>query len=662
MKYGVAVEAAVGEQQYVNQAPTLPFRPDIEGLRAVAVVFVVLYHAGVPFFRSGLIGVDIFFVLSGYLITSLLSREMDLSGGIDFPRFYARRARRLLPAATLVLIAVCLTEAILASPLVQFRVLKDAATTMLYSSNIYFSYQRRSYFFPGIPPSPLIHTWSLAVEEQFYLFWPVLLLLVTRRSRSIRGKVWLLALITLASFAGFAWLSRRSEVDAFFQSPARAWEFGAGGLASFVSVLWLRRNRRFCVWAGTAGLLGVFLSSALLKTSSGFPAYALAIPVGATVAVLVGGAGAPDSRVMGLLKLRPVQYFGAISYSLYLWHWPILTIASNTSSSDSAALRACCILAAVLLASVTHAFIENPIRFHAYLKSRPSLSLRIAALSLTICMAGLGVWGRDLLHSQQYRKFQRVIEDTPPLRALGCNGDLRMRTCVFGETSNPVSTIVLFGDSHAAQWFPPVKAIAQANHWKLMTMVKVGCSPMYINSYRPENAGENKDCDQWRTLALTTIREMQPDTVILTGSSQYPALSNPTRLVDLSDWERGSRKTFLALAEARSNVVVLRDTPHADYDVPSCLAQREWNGHATCPPLLRSRALDSDVYYAQTRAASNIASVRFIDMSDAICHGNECAPEQDGIVLFRDSDHMTGTFAESLAGSLQKQLLQASGR
>jgi peptidoglycan/LPS O-acetylase OafA/YrhL len=651
------VETATVELKKSIRNTSIPFRPDIEGLRGVAVALVVVYHAGLPFLRAGLIGVDIFFVVSGYLITSLLTQELNLSGRINLPRFYARRARRLLPAATLVVVAVCLAEAILASPLVQARVLKDAVATMLYSSNIYFCQAKRSYFFSGTPPSPLIHTWSLAVEEQFYLAWPVLLLLLARFTRSSRVKVFFLALITLVSFAGFLWLARGSQIMAFFQSPARAWEFGIGGVASFATLPWLARYKNLCGWAGIAGLLALILSAELLPVSEKFPLYLLTIPAIATAAVLLAGAGAPSSLVAGLLKSRPLQWLGTISYSLYLWHWPVLTIARNTTSNNSFSLRAGCIILAVLLAAATYVVVENPIRFQPVLMARPKLSLGLAALSLTICMAGFAGWGAALLHSQQFRKFHRAVEDAPALHALGCNADVQPKLCSFGETSRPVLTAVLFGDSHAVQWFPPLKDIAEANHWKLITMTKVGCSPMYINTYRPVNAAENPICDQWRTLTLAKIREMRPDMVVLTSSSQYPALGDPSQLVALSDWERGARKTFLALAEAGTNIRFIRDTPHADYDVPSCLAQREWNGRATCPPLLRSRALDVDVYKAETRGASNVAGVRFVDLSDAIFHGDQCMPEQGDLVLFRDGDHMTGSFAASLAGPLQRQLL-----
>jgi hypothetical protein len=380
----------------------------------------------------------------------------------------------------------------------------------------------------------------------------------------------------------------------------------------------------------------------------------------ATVTVLQAGAGAPSSFVAGLLKLRPFQYFGRISYSLYLWHWPVLTIAREVFSNNSLALRAGCVVLAIVLAAITHALVENPIRFNRMLVSRPMLSFGFAALSMTISMAGFTGWRRALLHSVQYRKFHQVVQDVPSFYALGCSADIRPRVCYFGETSKPVSTVVLFGDSHAAQWFQPLKEIAQTQHWTLVTMIKVGCSPMQIKTDHLGSIAANKGCEQWRKMALAQIRAMHPDMVVLSSSSLYPRSGSLSELIDASDWERASRETFLALAVPGIRVKFIRDTPHASYDVPSCLAQRAWNGHANCGPLLRSSALNSDVYGAETRAGADIANVGFIDMSDAICDVDTCEPEKGNVVVLRDSDHMTESYAGSLANVLLEHLSDGS--
>jgi peptidoglycan/LPS O-acetylase OafA/YrhL len=642
-----------------NRHMNIQFRPDIEGLRAVAVILVVLYHAGLPFLQGGFIGVDIFFVVSGYLITSLLVKELNSSGGISLSRFYARRARRLLPALTLVVVIVCLIQAIIASPLVQIEVLKAALATTLYSSNLYFAHIQLYYFLQGSGSEPLLHTWSLAVEEQFYLVWPIFLLLLQNVVKGVRSRILVIAATTIISFIGCVWLTAWNQVMAFYLSPPRAWEFSIGGLLAFVPLHWMTARETLCKWLGAAGLIALVLCGALMTDSARFPGYIAAIPVLATLAVVQAAAGAPNSLAARVLKWRPLQYVGGISYSLYLWHWPVLMMAPQIVSDHSAAVRAGCIALSVVLAAITHVTVENPVRFNSLLGSRSLLSLGLVGLSMTICIGGLAMWWVALNHSAQFRKFNEARNDVPSFYRTGCTADLtdpKPKQCSFGELAKPESTVVLFGDSHAAQWFPAMKVIAESRHWKLITIIKSACSPMNISILRAPRAIEA--CERWRELSIAAIQEMHPDAVVMSSSSLYQQ-RNSSRLVDASDWEKGSRDTFLAIARHGIALRFIRDTPHADYDVPPCLAQLAWNGHAACPPLSRRNALSPDIYQAEVRAAADMANVRIIDMSDAICGSDSCATEQGDLVKYRDSDHLTSRYVESLANELQTQLLKS---
>ena len=642
-----------------NRHTSIRFRPDIEGLRAVAVSLVVVRHAGVSFLQGGFIGVDVFFVLSGYLITSLLTKELNTSGTINLSRFYARRVRRLLPASSLVVVIVCLIQSITASPIAQFAVLKAALATMLYSSNIYFAHIQLYYFAQSFVTNPLLHTWSLGVEEQFYFVWPIFLLLLGRLVKNFRIRTLVLIALTLVSFTGCIFLTAWNPVTAFFQSPARAWEFSLGGLLSFVPVRWSTAHETLCKYFGTAGLISLILCSALIPDSSTFPGYIAAIPVLGTVAILQAGAGAPGSLVPRLLNWPVLQYLGEISYSLYLWHWPILVIAREIHPTYSPAVRAAGVISTFLLAGMTHVTVENPVRFNSFLVSRSSLSFRIAGLSSVICIAGFGIWWAALNHSTQFRKFHKARNDVPSLYGNGCRADwsdATPRVCSFGEISKPESIVVLFGDSHAAQWFPALKDIAESRHWKLVTIIKSACSPMNIGSSSMGTTRAIKICEQWRKLAITAIQEMHPDTVIMSSSSQYSHRHSP-KLLDASEWEKASRDTLIAIARQGTAVRLIRDTPHANYDVTSCLAQLAWNGHASCPPLMRAGALRPDIYEAEVRAAANIANVRIIDMSDAICGRDICEMEEGDLVVYQDGDHLTSSYAKSLANVLQTQLL-----
>jgi hypothetical protein len=213
--------------------------------------------------------------------------------------------------------------------------------------------------------------------------------------------------------------------------------------------------------------------------------------------------------------------------------------------------------------------------------------------------------------------------------------------------------VVLYGDSHAAQWFPAMKAIAESRHWKLVTIIKSSCSPVNIKTLN--NARAIQACEQWRKLSVAAILEMHPDAVVMSSSSRYPQRDS-SKLIDASDWEKGSRDTFLAIAGHGIALRFIRDTPHAGYDVPPCLAQLAWDGRTTCPPLKRADALNSDIYQAVIGAATHIENVKIIDMTDAICGIESCSTEQGDLVKYRDTDHLTSRYAESLAQALEMQL------
>jgi peptidoglycan/LPS O-acetylase OafA/YrhL len=437
-----------------NQGTSIPFRPDIEGLRALAVGLVIASHAGLPFLRGGFVGVDVFFVLSGYLITSLLMQEISSSGTVNFARFYARRARRLLPAAITMVLVVCGAESIIMSPVAQFKTLKAALATVLYSSNFYFAHLQQQYFYQhSAATNPLLHTWSLAVEEQFYLIWPVLLLLLVRTIKSVRGRSIALAAISLASFVLCVWLTATNSILAFFATPVRVWEFGAGGLLAFMPESWLVGRQRLWSWLGGIGILTLMASGEWIHALM-FPGYVAAIPVVGTLLLLMAGVRAPESPAIRLLRARPAQAMGRLSYSLYLWHWPVLVIGQQLVANNSVPFRLGWIALAGLMAAVTYVAIERPIRLQPSLIARSSLTLGLAVLSAILCVGAMGARLAILHRSEQFRKYDRVVQDIPGVYRKGCTPDRpdpHPAMCFFGELNQPQSTVVLFGDSHAAE-------------------------------------------------------------------------------------------------------------------------------------------------------------------------------------------------------------------
>jgi peptidoglycan/LPS O-acetylase OafA/YrhL len=633
----------------------LPFRPDIEGLRALAILLVVFSHAGVPVFPGGFIGVDIFFVLSGYLIASLLLAEIDSTHRLNFARFYARRARRLLPAAMLLVVTVCVIEAIAVSPIQQYRVLKAALATVFYSSNIYFAHLDLHYFEQETAVNPLLHTWSLAVEEQFYLVWPILLLVLTRIGKARRAVAVALAALAAVSFAYCVGLTRVIPSAAFFGSPARAWEFCAGALLSLLPAAWLAKHKPVFSVAGIVGLLAL-LACAQWTPPAIFPGYVALFPVLGAVAVLAAGAASPVSIVPRLLGTRPAQILGGLSYSLYLWHWPALVIAQQLFPSRGLGVRLAAIAVAFLLATVTHFFFENPIRFQPFLVSRSALTLGLACTAAVIIACALFGWRFELVRSAQFQKFNRALTDIPQIYALGCvpeRPDPKPHACTFGEASNPQSTVVLFGDSHAAEWFPALDQIAASQQWKLITLVKPGCTPLNISEEISPNM--ERVCAEWRRLAVAQILDLHPNLVIVSSASQHP-VAGLRMITDPAVWQRAAHDTFAALASRGTPVRFIRDTPHAGYNVLECLAQSEWDGHTHCPAIDPPAALFREIFTAEQRGAAGFANVGFLDLSDQMCSASECFPEIGGVIVYRDNDHLTASFNRSLAPALFARL------
>ena len=363
------------------------FRPDIEGLRGIAILIVVLFHCGIPGFSGGFVGVDVFFVLSGYLITGLLVAEIQKTSELSLLQFYARRVRRLLPASALTLVVTLLIGAIIMAPSELDLAGHAARAAALYISNIFFDKNAGDYFAPDVKSNPLLHTWSLAVEEQFYLFWPLLILLGLRVWRSMKALVTVLSGLTIISLGTGVWFTANGGTFAFYELPARAWEFGIGGLAVLLPRGTLKIPFGWWVAFGWLGILAILGSAHFILGDTSFPGWIALIPVMGTVAALIAGTEHPRRGVGVVLYSEPLQMLGQLSYSWYLWHWPFLVFAAALLPHISIAGKTAAAAASLAVAGISHHFVENPIRFHPSLLKRPALSLCLAA-AVTLCSLG----------------------------------------------------------------------------------------------------------------------------------------------------------------------------------------------------------------------------------------------------------------------------------
>jgi peptidoglycan/LPS O-acetylase OafA/YrhL len=677
------------------------FRPDIQGLRGIAVALVLLFHAGIPGFKGGFVGVDMFFVLSGYLITGNLLRELNSTGRINFKEFYARRIRRLLPASFLVLLATLIVAAIWFPPLLLPGLAVDVSSAGLYVSNMDFAFRATDYFANSIIPSPVLHFWSLGVEEQFYLFWPLLMAIATIRRRFITAKILGLSLVVFASSLTFAnWLLPRDQPWAFFSLPTRAWELILGAILASAITIISKTPRIVMAFAGIAGLGMVVYSGLTQNDPLKFPGSTALIPTLGALLIIAAGSINKLTWPSHMLSLKPLQFLGKISYSLYLWHWPVLVIpqviAGNTLSLRKRVLLA---LLSILLATGTERLIERPFR-HGFIITVKPLRNIVGAAVIASLLAFIS-FGADYAGTTDLRgkkstataKDQRnfldslIIKSTPtatiPSRPTSvdfpvpvdmqpgllqagndrpisyadrCHTQENLKPstkpCIYGDTTSN-TTVVLFGDSHALEWFPAFNEVAKENHWKLLSLTMSACSPAAINAYNPGTATLMKNCPIWRVASIKKIIAARPYMVLIASSGGFATVAKgaivagdarSTRFVN------GMNKTISQIQSSGARVVMMSDTPALAQNPLVCLSAHPKSTLACSTPVAEAI---SDAWIAvETRVASHNL-VPLIKPQMWICPTDPCPVVIGKILTYFDTGHMTATFSQALAGELK---------
>ncbi|OBB57632.1 acyltransferase [Mycobacterium sp. 852013-51886_SCH5428379] len=679
------------------------FRTDIEGLRAVAVVAVVLYHAGVPGLGGGFVGVDVFFVISGFLITGLLWREVA-SGGVRLGAFYAARARRLLPAAALVLIATAIGAVVLLPPLQARATLWDAVAGALYAGNYRFAVTGTDYL-AATDPSPLQHYWSLGVEEQFYLVWPALIvgtaLLIGRRFGPAAARSVLPYAVVLLAVAGgslaisLAW-TQSWPSWAFFSLPSRAWELALGGLIALSAGWWRRLPPVVAALVGWAGLIMVVVACVRYSSATPFPGTAALLPVVGTALVIVAGCATPNLGVGRLLSKPLCTATGRVSYSWYLWHWPVLTLAPVVLGTDlGLASRLALVVISLGLAILTLHLVENPARFAAALRGSALRSLAVGgvATATAVCAAIVLLTVRPVPTGDGTPAVPVALtapsvaatpqDVTPPpaptardqvraavaaaaaLRAVPANLDpslggvgkpeiflngcvlswreVDQPQCVSGDENGP-ERVALVGDSHAAMWQPSLEIVAQQNHWRLETMAKVTCPLMELPIRSPYLGRTYTECEQWRTDALTRLEAQRPQLIVVDMSRRYGGDFGFTTYDPA--WLDGLSRLVIRLRATGATVLVLGPAPDPQSTVPICLS-----GHiddvGACTPA-RNVAVDAGGVTAESATVA-AAGGRYAELTDLFCTEAVCPVIVGNTLVYRDDNHITGEYAELTA-------------
>lgn len=629
------------------------FRDDIEGLRGVAVGSVVAFHAFPSALPGGFIGVDVFFVISGFLITRLLLREAERTGGIDLAAFWARRVRRILPAATLVLCAVAVLA--LAVPAVDARLLgRHIVAAALFYYNWRQAGEAVNYLASDDRENVLLHYWSLAVEEQFYLVWPLLVaaFVVWTRRRGRSAISWrplgvLVALLALVTLATCVLVTRASEPLGFFATYSRAWQLLAGAL---VAVLTLHGP---LMRGAASGLVATAAMTALLASFWGisralpYPGLVAVVPTSAAALLIASGAG--GSWVAKGLAVAPLRYVGRISYSWYLWHWPLIAFAGIVLGEDAMGPWAA-IAVSFVMASAAYHLIETPLRFNAKLGASKRLTLAFGAVLVGV---GVGVGlllkqlAQDAVPLGQGRVASRssIEGDRARIYREGCLlrlAEVEQTACIYGAADGR-RTVVLIGDSHAANWFPPLDAAAQKLGWRLVVRAKAACPPVEGQVLR--GGKPYRECMQWLPKALAEIEALHPDLVIAASIGRH---DNPD----------GERTALARLAAASGSMVVMRSTPSLPEPPASCLRRTQKPEACTW----RLSQLKGEGSFPLTPVSDLPGRVTVLDVLDRVCPQGVCRAVVDGQVLASDTTHLTRGFAMTLTDVFEKLLGEAASR
>jgi peptidoglycan/LPS O-acetylase OafA/YrhL len=579
------------------------FRADIEGLRAVAILMVMLYHLGVEQAPGGFAGVDVFFVISGFLITGLLLREIVRTGTISLVGFYARRAKRLLPAATLVLLATALAAYIVLPKTRWQETAGDMLAASAYVINWRLAARSVDYLAEDSVPSLVQHYWSLAVEEQYYLVWPALLVLglwLLRGRVNPRTLVW--CALLLVGLPSLAWSIYQTPVDqgpAYFSTATRMWQLAVGGGVALLGASLGKIPPAWAALSGWAGLLAIAATAAFVTPGVMWPGYAAALPTLGAAAIIVGGYSQSGYGVGKVLGNRVFIHVGALSYSLYLWHWPVIEIAKAEYGEPTGLLRIVVVIVSYVLAWLTYRLVENPIRHSKAMHENARYALS-AGLNFTM----LGVLSAAALLIAFQHQTRGGADSPRALGAMVLDGKARNnpagrpvdsvdwmtpepgmaredvpsyykdcyvrysssepKECYYGDPSGQ-TTIAMVGDSKIGQWLPAMIKVAEKNKWRIVFFNKGACG--FHSAMLHLRGKVYTECHEWNRLVLERVLELKPDYLLTSqvrSTSGMPGAAANDLVPALIEW-------WTRLEDDGIDVIALADNPHPRKNIYECV-------------------------------------------------------------------------------------------
>jgi peptidoglycan/LPS O-acetylase OafA/YrhL len=697
-------------------------RPEIQALRAVAVMTVVVFHIWPDTLPGGFIGVDVFFAISGFLITLHLLREVEATGRVSIPGFWARRARRILPAALVVLLFCAVTTITLVPQLHWDQFFREIRASTAYVENWQLSADAVDYQAQDNAPSSVQHFWSLSAEEQFYIAWPILILLaiaavarrrrgrsrhrhryVRRRRRARRSSAYMrhtsiavvLGAATVASLVYSITQTDANPLEAYFITPTRAWEFGAGGLLALIALRPSAAPAGLRAMVSWAGIAAIAVTVATYSDQTPFPGYAALLPILGALAVMWAGAPSVFGAPTPALALPPVQFLGNVSYSIYLWHWPLLILAPFALDRDLDTPTEFSILVLTIIAAwITKVLVEDPVRKGRFLTARKArYTFALAAMGTAVVFAivasGKAQLDQDLRKAEKQSlqivashpkcfgaaardpevpctnaKLRLSVVPTPAVAARTpnqkpCNKltpEVVIPVCSFGtETEQASNSFALMGDSHAQAWRAALDVMAKAKGWQGLSVTHTGCGFTKVVKKIPEPF--RSECVDWvKKVPQWFAAHPKVDTVFVVGFSggtvDVSAGKNPYEAA-----VKGYANAWATLPPSVKHIIVIRDNPLVERQgkTAACVERaikKKSRAGIVCE-LPRGRALLPDPANA---AAKRLKSprVQIINLTRFMCDKKNCFPVIGGALVYKDLHHITRVFASTLGPYVQR--------
>ena len=633
----------------------LDYRSDLQGLRAIAILLIIVAHSSFDLFQGGFIGVDIFFILSGYLITGLIQKEIDQTNKFYFIGFFARRLKRLLPALTFMLLIVFFIAYFTFSEFELYSQLASTKYAITWTSNLFFAFREIDYFNELTTNDLFLHTWSLGVEEQFYLFWPIVIILIFKLEKILKLSYnFSLIVILIISLTLSIYWTKIEPMSAFYLMPSRIWQFTIGALIYYYfgsknKLIHLKETHAKALQY--IGFISIAGCAVFFTNHMTYPGYWAIIPSVGAAFIIIAGLHIKNN----VISSTPFVWLGNHSYSLYLWHWPIFKLGFVFGYSGQIIPVILMVTLSLGISIFSLVVIEKPFWKGKMSHAKPSLILTTSILTMLIVIFFIiPTLKQSNLTYTQIPGYNKWKADIPIIYDLKCDDwftKSEIKKCEFGN-KQASNTIVLFGDSILAQWFSILPKTFKNPQWKIIVMIKSACPLVDIDYFYPRIGKIYQVCMDWRNSVLDELDKIKPDIVFMGNAATYEFSER--------QWKEGSIQIVDRVQKAAKHVYIIPGTPNLSFDGPICLARNsptnDFKYPSSCVEKNRDKLIQPIVKLLEN-ITKQYSNVDFLNLNDQVCPKGLCsAINSENIVVFRDKEHLTNSFVEYYIKDVQSRL------